>query len=103
MSGLVLDYSTCNRKCKKCDTNGGNPDDHDCRKNYFGSAKGMEPHVAKKLIVESEVLKAQNLEVGVFIGDDDSSSIAQCRAASSCKSSDGVRDMPIQCAFRTYP
>lgn len=39
--------------------------------------------ISQRLIIESEVLKAQNLEVGVFIGDDDNSSIAQCRAASS--------------------
>ena len=83
MSGLVLDHGICNRKCKKWGSNDGNPNNHDCRKNYLGSAKGMESHVAKKLIVESKVLKAQNLEVGVFIQDDDSSSIAQCRAASS--------------------
>lgn len=81
-SGQVLDYGTCNRKCKKCDLN-GNSLDHDCRRNFYGSAKAMEPHVGKNLVVESEILKSHNVEVGVLIGDDDSSTIAACRSASN--------------------
>ncbi|XP_048514968.1 uncharacterized protein LOC125501888 [Athalia rosae] len=73
-SGLVLDYSTCNRKCRKCDSS-NNPPDHDCRKNFYGSAKAMEPQVAKKIVVESDVLRINKVEVGVLIGDDDSSTI----------------------------
>lgn len=80
-SGLVLDYSTCNRKCRKCDSSINTPD-HDCRKNFYGSAKAMEPHVAKKIVVESDVLRINNVEVGVLIGDDDSSTISACRSAS---------------------
>jgi hypothetical protein len=76
MSGLVLNYSTCNRKCKKCDSTIDSPD-HDCRKHYYGSAKGMESFVAKKLIVDSEILKSPGRR-----GDDDNSSIAECCAAS---------------------
>ncbi|XP_024891144.1 uncharacterized protein LOC112466982 [Temnothorax curvispinosus] len=82
-SGMVLDYATCNRKCKKCDNNDGHVPDHDCRRNFYGSAKAMEPCVGKKLVVESEILKSQNVEVGVLIGDDDSSTIAACRSASN--------------------
>ncbi|XP_032688645.1 uncharacterized protein LOC116852417 [Odontomachus brunneus] len=78
-SGMVLDYSTCNRKYKKCDTNSKVPD-HDCHKNFDGSAKAMEPYVVKKLVVDSSILKSQNVEVGVLIGD--SSTITACRAAS---------------------
>lgn len=81
-SGLVLDYSTCNRKCKKCD-NGHNPTDHDCRLNFWGSAKAMESHVGKNLVTNSSVLQSKNLEVGILIGDDDSSTIAACRSSSS--------------------
>lgn len=82
MSGMVLDYSTCNRSCKKCEI-GHHPSDHDCRKNFFGSAKAMEPRVAKKIIVDSEILREQNIEVGILIGDDDSSTISTCRNASN--------------------
>ncbi|XP_043286870.1 uncharacterized protein [Venturia canescens] len=80
-TGLILDYATCNRKCKKCDL-GHDSRDHDCRKNFWGSAKSMEPHVAKNLVNSSKILKSHNIEVGVLVGDDDSSTIAACRATS---------------------
>ncbi|XP_034230904.1 uncharacterized protein LOC117639401 [Thrips palmi] len=82
LSGKVLDFHQCNRKCQFCDM-GHDPSSHDCRLNYFGSAKGMEAHTAEKLVTKSSILKSQNLQVGILIGDDDSSSIASCRAASS--------------------
>lgn len=83
LTGLVLDFSTCNRICATCNR-GGPPSEHkNCRQNFFGSAKAMEPHVAKKLVVDSDILKAQNIEVGVLVGDDDSSTIAACRAAAN--------------------
>jgi hypothetical protein len=69
MSGIVLNYSTCNRNCKKCDSTIDSPD-HDCKCNYHGSAKGMKPFVPKKLIV------------GVLRADNDSTSIPERRAAS---------------------
>jgi len=50
MSGMILDYSTCNRKYKICDANVEAPD-HDCRKNFDDSAKALELYV-KKLVVE---------------------------------------------------
>ncbi|XP_011858949.1 PREDICTED: uncharacterized protein LOC105556464, partial [Vollenhovia emeryi] len=81
-TGLVLDYATCNRKCKQCDM-GHDPTNHDCRKNFWGSAKAMEPHVAQNLVNNSTILKSQNVEVGILIGDDDSSTIAACRSTSS--------------------
>jgi DNA polymerase III epsilon subunit-like protein len=81
LTGFVLDFSMCNRLCKKCSL-GHHPSDHNCRLNYWGSAKGMEAHVAKKLVTESEILKEKKLEVGIFVGDDDSSAIAACREAS---------------------
>ncbi|KAK0171516.1 hypothetical protein PV327_011158 [Microctonus hyperodae] len=49
----------------------------------IGQLTGMEPHVAKKLVVDSDILKAENIEVGVLVGDDDSSTIATCRAAAN--------------------
>lgn len=79
-TGLVLDYTTKNRKCKACDY--GVPIEmHDCRRNFYGSAKGMEPDAAVDLIAHSEILKELNMEVGVFVGDNDSSSIAAIRKA----------------------
>ncbi|XP_018314208.1 uncharacterized protein [Mycetomoellerius zeteki] len=43
----------------------------------------MEPDVVKDIVTSSTILQSKNLEIGVLIGDDDSSTIAACRAASS--------------------
>jgi len=56
MSGLSLDYSTRNRKCKKCDRS-EHPPGHACRKNFWGSARSMEADIGKELIVNSSILK----------------------------------------------
>ena len=78
----VIAYVTLNRKCKKCDI-GHSPQDHDCRLNYVGRAKGMEPHAAVLLTKENVILKQCFLEVGVVIADNDSSSICAIRNSSN--------------------
>ncbi|XP_066601163.1 uncharacterized protein [Prorops nasuta] len=79
-SGLVLDYVTQNRKCRMCDV--GHPkDDHDCRLNFYGSAKAMESHAAVRLVTESTIFNEEKIELGVFVGDNDSSSISAVRKA----------------------
>ncbi|KAK0176880.1 hypothetical protein PV328_000978 [Microctonus aethiopoides] len=55
-SGLVLDVEILNSACRFCDK-GALVSSHDCRKNYEGTAKGMEGIAAKKLVVHSSVLK----------------------------------------------
>lgn len=82
MSGLILDYSTRNRKCKKCYSE-SNPANHDCRFNFWNTAKAMEPDVTKEIITSCTILQSKNLEVEVLIDDDNSSTIADCRAANS--------------------
>ncbi|CAH0555169.1 unnamed protein product [Brassicogethes aeneus] len=78
LSGKVLDYETCNRKCLLCDL--GHPkDDHDCRLNFQGSAKAMEPTVGASLANNSPILKESGLQVRVLIGDEDSSTISAVR------------------------
>lgn len=79
-SKKVISYVTLNRKCKKCDL-GQSPSTHDCRLNFEGSAKAMEPHAAVKLVNENKILKKCNIEVGVVIADNDSSSISAIRNA----------------------
>jgi len=77
-TGKVLDFCTRNRKCRICE-NGlrtGKVSTHDCRLNFHGSAKAMEADGAKQLLTNSEVLKNANVEVAVFIGDNDSSSMS---------------------------
>ena len=82
LSGKILDYFTCNRKCKKCEM-GRSPFDHDCRLNFCGSAKAMEAHAANKLVNKSDILKSQSVKVGILVGDDDSASISAVRANAS--------------------
>ena len=80
-SSKVLEYATRNRKCRMCDK-GHVKTDHDCRLNYYGTVKAMEPDVAVELVTRSTTLKEKNIEVGVFIGDNDSSSICAIKKAS---------------------
>ena len=79
-SRKVICYVTLNRKCAKYDR-GHSPKDHDCRLNFVGSAKAMEPHAAVLLTKDNPILKACNLQIGVFIADNDSSSICAVREA----------------------
>ncbi|XP_071632814.1 uncharacterized protein [Temnothorax longispinosus] len=81
-SGKVLDFATRNRECRLCYL-GKAKKKHDCRLNFNGSAKAMEPDTAAQLAANSTILKSQNVQVGVFIGDDDSSSICAVRNACS--------------------
>ncbi|KAL7293956.1 hypothetical protein TKK_0012536 [Trichogramma kaykai] len=77
-TGKVLDFCNRNRKCRQCDVNKvlGQEKVHDCRLNSFSSAKAMEADGAVELVTNSTILKTLDLEVGAFIGDNDSSSIA---------------------------
>ncbi|KYQ49305.1 hypothetical protein ALC60_11637 [Trachymyrmex zeteki] len=75
LSGKILDYTTRNRKCLKCEL-GHKKEDHDCRMNFRGSAKAMEADAGVQLINHSNVLQEVGLQVRVIIGDEDSSMIA---------------------------
>ena len=81
-TGKILDYCTRNRKCKICDVGRrtGVVKEHDCRLNFYGSAKAMEADAAVQLVTDSKILKDIQVEVGVFIGDNDSSCISAIQA-----------------------
>jgi hypothetical protein len=70
-----------NKKCTKCNESEKFPK-HDCWKNCYRSAKALKLHVAKRLVVDSAIFESENVEVGMLIGDDGSSTIAACQAAS---------------------
>ncbi|KAF2884669.1 hypothetical protein ILUMI_21504 [Ignelater luminosus] len=57
------------------------PKDHDCRLNFVGSAKAMEPHAAVLLTKDHPILSECNIETGILIADNDSSSVCVARAA----------------------
>ncbi|KAK0159458.1 hypothetical protein PV328_010334 [Microctonus aethiopoides] len=74
-SKKVMAYDIRNRKCRIC--NGGHkPEDHDCSKNFQGTAKSMEPASAVIITCENRNLKDANMEIGVLIADNDSGTIA---------------------------
>lgn len=80
-TGKAIDYFTTNRGCRMCAL--GHPkSEHDCGLNFIGSAKAMEPFAAASRTSDSEIFKEHNTKVGIFIGDDDSSTITAVRAAS---------------------
>ncbi|KAK0159464.1 hypothetical protein PV327_011114 [Microctonus hyperodae] len=82
--GKLLDYCTKNRQCIFCThkEKNGRTIEHDCRSNYFGSAKSLEAAGAVQLTVKSKILQENNAEVGIFIGDNDSSSMSAIQEAS---------------------
>ncbi|XP_066589564.1 uncharacterized protein [Prorops nasuta] len=53
--------------------------DHDCRHNFNGTAKAMEPYAAVQLTKNNEILMENNTEIGIVIADNDSSAIAAIR------------------------
>lgn len=75
-TGKVLDYKTCNKRCQTCEVSnrlGLEIKSHDCRKNFEGSSKSMEPCAASELFKR----KDPNVRYHAMIGDDDSSTIAK--------------------------
>lgn len=84
LSGLILAYSTRNKRCARCQR-GHEKDDHDCRENFSGSSKAMEPDMAVEMLLHNEDFVAERVRVGTLIGDDDSSTIARLRRESDHK------------------
>ncbi|XP_043274628.1 uncharacterized protein [Venturia canescens] len=83
-SKKILSYDVRTKACAKCNR-GHRPDDHDCRKNFEGSAKSMEPEMAVRMVVNNDLLKNEGARISVLIGDDDSSTIAAVQRESTTK------------------
>ncbi|XP_046408211.1 uncharacterized protein LOC124172766 [Ischnura elegans] len=75
-SKKVLSFGTRNAACKACSYSNV---DHDCRRNWSGSAKAMEADLAVELLTTSTPLKAAQVKVGTIVCDEDSSTIAKIR------------------------
>ena len=78
-SGKVLAYSTRNKRCAVCQSaqrSGREVRAHDCRCNWSGSSKAMEPDVAVELANNAGKHGAQ---ISILVGDDDSSTIKKVR------------------------
>lgn len=81
--GRVIAFKTFNRLCKTCNEikKSGIMKKHDCRRNHFGSAKSMEGQGAKAL-AQDPILKKANIQIGGFVGDDDSQSLQAIQSVS---------------------
>ncbi|XP_011170619.1 uncharacterized protein LOC105203515 [Solenopsis invicta] len=62
---------------------GNKKSDHDCRKNFTGTAKAMEPDMAVELIVHNTLLKEKNVKIKTLISENDSSTPAAVRRSAS--------------------
>ncbi|XP_046399328.1 uncharacterized protein LOC124165845 [Ischnura elegans] len=74
-SKKVLAFDVCTTTCAMC-SQGHDKNDHDCRKNWSGSYKAMEPYTAAKLISCNEDFLTAGVRVTTLIGDGDSSTLA---------------------------
>ena len=75
----VLHYSCANKLCRICESarsKGKEPAHHDCCRNHNGSSKLLEPEVGVGLFNDAP---NHGVKYSVFIGDDDSSTIAKIR------------------------
>lgn len=81
-SKKVLSCISLNRKCKSYDS-GHEQTDHDCRLNFEGFAKAMEPYAAVQLTLNNLILKKYDIQIGILIPDNDSSSISVIRGVCS--------------------
>lgn len=81
-TGKILSYAARSKRCSMCGR-GKSVSDHDCRKNFTGSAKRMEADMAVQLITKNTWLSEENTHITVLIADDDSSTISAVRCESS--------------------
>ncbi|XP_067664302.1 uncharacterized protein [Haliotis asinina] len=79
-TGKVLGYSIRSKSCRMCyEAFKANrtPTEHDCKKNWDGSSKGMEPDMVSEMVVKA---KEEDVHVTSIIGGDDATSITRLRA-----------------------
>ncbi|XP_077264363.1 uncharacterized protein LOC143898641 isoform X1 [Temnothorax americanus] len=76
-SGLCIGFATQNKNCRYCSI--GSKTDHDCRRNFEGSSKAMEPDMAVEIFTKNKQFDAENVYLKTLIGDEDSCTIASVR------------------------
>ena len=78
----MLAYDTRKKKCSYCDranARGASVKDHDCRKNWTGSAKAMEADMLVSMIKKTESLTKERAAVKTVVCDEDGVSIARVK------------------------
>ena len=74
-NGKVLSYAVRNKRCATChnaELDGKTPGPQDCRQNWSGAAKAMEPDIAVELAKSARDL---SISYSVLVGDDDCTTI----------------------------
>ena len=77
-SKKVIDTNVMNRLSRICDTaerQNKKARKHECTKNYTGSSKSMEPHVAVQFLLDAP---SKKYCIGLITSDDDSTMKAWC-------------------------
>lgn len=82
LSGRILGRAFRIKICSLC-SNGHDLNDHDCRLNFRGSAKAMEPDMAAQLVVHNKDLEDENVIIGTVVGDEDASTMCRIRRESA--------------------
>ena len=78
-TGKVIAFGTRTKCCAVCQSatrKGQQPKAHDCRCNWSGSSKAMEPDVGAELAKSCD---EQGAQVAILVGDDDSATIKKVR------------------------
>ncbi|XP_061170664.1 uncharacterized protein LOC133180103 [Saccostrea echinata] len=78
-TGKIISYDVRNKSCRICENAALSkepPRQHDCRKNWDGSAKGMECDMAVSMLKD---LEAKNISIETIVMDDDTTTIARAR------------------------
>lgn len=78
-TGKVLEYAVRSKTCRVCDRAeryGYKGKEHDCRKNWSGSAKAMEPDMVVEMV---EKVREKGIRTVSLVGDEDASTISLVR------------------------
>lgn len=79
----ILSFSSRSKRCRICSSaiaRGVPPRKHNCRCNWQGSAKAMEPSMACEMLT---TVQGDGAKVGTFVMDNDSTTIAKVKATVS--------------------
>lgn len=77
-SGKILAYTTRSKSCRRCQA-GQTKKSHDCRENFSGTSKAMEPDMAMELITQNPIFEKLGVFCGRLVMDDDTTTIDSLR------------------------
>uniref|UniRef100_A0ABD2X077 Mutator-like transposase domain-containing protein n=1 Tax=Trichogramma kaykai TaxID=54128 RepID=A0ABD2X077_9HYME len=80
-SKKICSFATRSKNCRRC-LLGHKQEDHDCRRNYDGSAKGMEADMAVMLYTKNPLFEKHKVFGARLVMDNDCSTIASLRKVS---------------------